>query len=216
LPALVSEIVNVTLRPESRALDLIVVGGSMGALRPIEGVLRDLRLRAPLAVVLHVSENHRGILPRLLGELCAMPVLVPCDKERIDHGTVYFAPAGYHLLVESGGGFALSTGPRVCSCRPSIDVLFQSASAVYGRSLAAVVLSGANADGAAGASFVRRAGGIVLVQDPNEAEAPQMPHAVLSTGPVDFVGSVSEIRSILERMGRCHERYPSSQHPRGR
>jgi two-component system chemotaxis response regulator CheB len=145
-----------------------------------------------------------------------MPVVEARDKQEIRGGTVYFAPAGYHLLVETTRTFALSVGPRVCHCRPSVDVLFQSASAAYQHRLAAIVLSGANPDGAAGVAQVVRARGIVLVQDPSDAEAEQMPSAALSSARVDFVGSVRQIRHILEGMEPSHGRSAIVEHTRSR
>lgn len=123
------------------------------------------------------------------------------DKEPIEDGTVYLAPPDYHLLVDEGV-LALSLEAPVALSRPSVDVLFASAADSYGPSLAAVVLTGANADGSQGALAVKQAGGTVLVQDPEEAERREMPEAVIATGAFDGVYPICELATRLAEMDR--------------
>jgi two-component system chemotaxis response regulator CheB len=108
------------------------------------------------------------------------------------------APPDYHLLVEPGS-FALSVDAPVQYARPSVDVLFESAADAYGAGTIGVLLTGANADGAAGLAAIKRAGGVAVVQDPRTAEAPQMPEAALRATPVDAVLAVSEIGPYIHR-----------------
>jgi two-component system, chemotaxis family, protein-glutamate methylesterase/glutaminase len=118
------------------------------------------------------------------------------DKDPIVRGKIYVAPADYHLLVEPDG-FALSTEGVVHYARPSIDVLFDSAADVYGERLAAVVLTGANDDGAYGAMRVRRRGGVTIAQDLATAERPEMPRAAIETGAIEQVLPLEEIGPAL-------------------
>lgn len=118
------------------------------------------------------------------------------DKQPLTPG-IWFAPPGYHLLIERELRFSLSIDAPVRWSRPSIDVLFESASDAYGAALHAVVLTGANDDGARGAAAVRRAGGLVLVQDPFTAEAQQMPLAALAAATPQFVGTPAQIARLL-------------------
>jgi two-component system chemotaxis response regulator CheB len=118
------------------------------------------------------------------------------DKEPIEAGRVYLAPPDYHLLVEPEG-FALSTEGMVQHSRPSIDVLFDSAADVYSDELAAVVLTGANADGAYGLQRVKRRGGVTIVQDPATAEKRTMPDAAIATGAADHVVPLEQVASKL-------------------
>jgi two-component system chemotaxis response regulator CheB len=104
------------------------------------------------------------------------------DKDLIAPGRVYLAPPDYHLLVEPGS-FALSVDERVQYARPSIDVLFESAADAYGERVIGVVLTGANADGAAGLARIAKRGGAAIVQDPETAEAREMPAAALAAAP---------------------------------
>jgi two-component system chemotaxis response regulator CheB len=122
------------------------------------------------------------------------------DKEAIEEGHVYVAPADYHLLVEPDG-FALSTEGMVQHSRPSIDVLFDSAADTYGSELAAVVLTGANADGAYGLERVKRRGGVTIVQDPETAEKRSMPDAAIATGAADHVVPLEGIAAKLTEIG---------------
>src|SRR3954454_12224303 len=118
------------------------------------------------------------------------------DKEPIEEGRVYLAPPDYHLLVEPDA-FALSTEDLVQHSRPSIDVLFDSAADAYAEDLTAVVLTGANADGAYGLTRVKRRGGVTIVQDPSTAEKREMPDAAIATGAADHVLPLERIASKL-------------------
>src|SRR5262249_5978526 len=102
----------------------------------------------------------------------------PDDKAPIIPGHVYMAPADYHLMIDNDC-LALSTEAPVHHCRPSIDVLFQSASEHFGNRVAGVILTGSNDDGALGARTIEERGGLVIVQDPRDAEACALPHSVL-------------------------------------
>ena len=122
------------------------------------------------------------------------------DKQWIKPGTVYFAPADYHLLVEKGE-FSLSVDEAVHHSRPSIDVLFESAADAYGAALIGVILTGANDDGAAGARRIKSRGGLVVAQDPKTAEAPAMPAAAIAAGAVDQILPLDQIGPFL--VERC-------------
>jgi two-component system chemotaxis response regulator CheB len=138
------------------------------------------------------------VLPQLLGESSSAPVREASDKETIEPATIYLAPPDYHLLIEDGH-FALATDARVQFARPSIDVLFETAAEVYGDRALGVILTGANADGAAGLRSIRERGGLTVVQDPATAERSAMPAAALAATPVDAVLPLEEIGPFLVR-----------------
>jgi two-component system, chemotaxis family, protein-glutamate methylesterase/glutaminase len=180
-------------------LELIVIGASWGGLSALETLLRALppEFDTPVAIAQHRAVgSDRGAMTRILGRHSGHPVCEPGDKDPIEAGRVYVAPADYHLLVEPEG-FALSTEGAVHHSRPSIDVLFDSASDVYGERLAAVILTGANDDGAYGMQRVRRRGGLTIAQDPATAERPDMPAAAIATGAVQRVLPLDGIASFL-------------------
>jgi two-component system chemotaxis response regulator CheB len=150
-----------------------------------------------MAVVLHLPADARGVLHEVLAHPSRPLMKSAEDKEPVAPGVIYFAPPGYHLLVESGGTFALSLDEPVHFSRPSIDVLFESAAEAYGERLLGIVLSGANADGAEGLQAVAEAGGVTVVQLPSSAEVPTMPEAAMKACRSSHVADVAEIAALL-------------------
>jgi two-component system chemotaxis response regulator CheB len=160
---------------------LIGIGASSGAVEALGLLLPELPsgLTAPLTVVVHVPPDRQSSLPELLGANCALPILEADDKTSPLAGHVYFAPPNYHLLVEDDGCLALSADEPVHFCRPSIDVLFESMAHAFGRRALGILLSGANADGAAGLATIKARGGLTWVQSPQTAKVATMPEAAL-------------------------------------
>lgn len=159
----------------------VVIGASAGAVQALSELLPRLPAdySLPILIVVHVPSAPSG-LTTLFSAKCAIEVVEPDDKESIVPATVYFAPPSYHLLVEPDGSIALSADEPVLFSRPSIDVLFESAADTYGAGLLAIVLTGANEDGARGAAHIEARGGTVLVEDPATAYAAAMPAAALA------------------------------------
>jgi two-component system chemotaxis response regulator CheB len=124
------------------------------------------------------------------------------DKIPVESGTLYFATPGYHLSVEQDHSFSLSQEDRVHYSRPAIDFLFESAADAYGPLLAAVLLTGANRDGARGLAQVKRRGGLTVVQDPGEAQVATMPLAALETHQPDHVLPIHGIGRLLAELER--------------
>jgi two-component system chemotaxis response regulator CheB len=192
------------LTPDARGLtpELIVVGCSLGGMYALEKILKVLpkEFCVPIAVAQHRHRKSNEGLPEFLRRATHMDVVDAEDKQWIEAGKVYLAPADYHLLVEKGE-FNLSVDDAVRHSRPSVDVLFESAADAYGPTLIGIVLTGANADGAVGARRIKQRGGIVIAQDPKTAEAPEMPEAVIATGVVDQILRLEEIAAFLDE--RC-------------
>lgn len=114
-------------------VDLVVVGGSAGGLEAVSAILEGLPqgFAPALAVALHRGDGEEPGPAEALQRRCVLPVREVEDKDAIEPGHVYLAPARYHLLVERGE-FALSVDERVCYARPSVDALFESAADAYG------------------------------------------------------------------------------------
>jgi len=184
------------------SIDLIVVGTSMGGLRALQILLTKFPadFPVPLAVVQHRAKSSDDALSSFLQKWTRLRIHDAQDGELIKPGHVYLAPADYHLLVERGR-LTLSIEDPVQYSRPSIDVLFESAAEAYKSRLIGVVLTGANADGASGARKIKSRGGIVVVQDPETAEARAMPEAAIATAKVDRIMPISKIATFL--ITRC-------------
>ncbi|MGF6876280.1 chemotaxis protein CheB [Paraburkholderia sp. MM5477-R1] len=172
-----------------RGYQLVVIGGSAGGIEVLKVLLAALpaRFAAAVMIVAHLPPDSPSYLVPAIAHRCALPVLEPDAGELILPGRVYVAPAGYHMLVEVDRTVALSTAAAVRFSRPSIDVLFESAAAVYGERLLAILLSGANDDGAQGLERVRALGGTAWVQDPGSAGASEMPRAAIERGAADAI-----------------------------
>jgi two-component system chemotaxis response regulator CheB len=160
---------------------VIGIGASAGAIDALGRLLPVLppTLRAPLVVVVHVPPDWQSGLPALLSANCSLPIAEAEDKVAAQPGHVYFAPPNYHLLIERDGCLALSADEPVNFSRPSIDVLLESVALGFGRRALGILLSGANADGAAGMAAIKAHGGLTWVQEPATARVATMPEAAL-------------------------------------
>jgi two-component system chemotaxis response regulator CheB len=178
--------------------EIVVVGtswGGLAALRALVGGLpRDFGL--PVVVVQHRHKDSDRLLTTLLQDRTLLTVCEIEDKQPILPAFVFVAPPDYHLLVERGH-FSLSTDAPVRYSRPSIDVAFTSAADAYGRRVVGVVLTGANADGAAGLAAIAERGGLAIVQTPATAESPAMPRAALDAVPSARVLPIPAIADLL-------------------
>jgi two-component system chemotaxis response regulator CheB len=180
-------------------VEAIVIGASAGGVEALLTILSPLRegFALPIMVVLHLPEARRSQLAEVFARRVAMPVLEAIDKTRVEAGTLYFAGPGYHLSVEQDRSFSLSLEPRVHHSRPAIDFLFESAADAYGPTLAAVLLTGANQDGARGLAQVKQRGGLTIVQDPDEAQIATMPQAALDLHQPDHILPIRGISRLI-------------------
>ena len=181
----------------------VVIGASAGGWNALKTILGVLPEGFPLAimVVMHRHPHSDDYLEKSLDNDCAVRVKQADEKESIMGGTVYFAPPNYHLLIEDVHTLSLCVAQAVNYARPSIDVLFESAAYVYGDTLTGLVLTGANNDGARGLRKIKDMGGLVLVQDPETAEATAMPRAAIAAADPDFVLPLGEIGAFFKELG---------------
>lgn len=182
--------------------EAVVIGASAGALDALSAILPALPadFPMPIMVVVHVPPDRRSVMADLFQAKCRLSVEEAEDKEPIIAGTVYFAPPDYHMLVEVDKRVSLSSDEPVLFSRPSIDVLFESAADAYGPALIAIVLTGANNDGAKGLQAVVEAGGTALVQDPGTAFASTMPEAAIKMCPSARVMSPEALAEYLKEV----------------
>ncbi len=186
-------------------VDAVVLGASAGAIEALGVILPTLpaSFAAPLIIVVHVPASRPSLLVDLFAPKCALPVREAEDKLPVAPGTVWFAPPGYHLLIERGRTFALSLDEPVNHSRPSIDVLFESAADAYASRLLAMVLTGANHDGSHGAACVQAAGGLVAIQDPKTAHVSAMPELAMNRTKPDKIGTLLELSAYA--VAQCTE-----------
>ena len=183
--------------------DLIVVGASWGGLDALTVLVRGLPddFAVPIVVVQHRSQDAESLLAELLQQWTGRTVVETEDKQPIEQGHIYIAPANYHLLIEDDY-FSLTTEAPVRYSRPSIDVMFGSAAHAFGERLIGVVLTGANEDGSRGLQCVYDYGGYCLVQDPATAEVATMPAAALTRVPRAVKRALPEIAGHLVDVAR--------------
>jgi two-component system chemotaxis response regulator CheB len=185
--------------------DVIVIGASWGGLDALSTLLDGLHaaVQQPIVVAQHrAADADDSMLQELLQGHTRRVVCDPDDKTPLESDHVYIGPPDYHVLVENGH-LALSTDAPVLYARRSIDVLFDSAAAAYGERAVGIVLTGANADGAAGLARLKDRGGVAIVQDPATSARRAMPDAAIAATSADAILPLEEIPPFL--FGLCVE-----------
>jgi two-component system chemotaxis response regulator CheB len=159
---------------------VVGIGASAGGVDALIRVVRQLPADFPAAicVVLHLPSSGRSLLSSILGRHTELEVLEAGDDQPLRAGRVYVAPNDRHLMV-ADGRLRLDRGPKENGVRPSVDVMLRTLAASRGSGAIAVILSGALGDGTTGAVAVRNSGGLVLVQNPEDATVPSMPESAL-------------------------------------
>jgi two-component system chemotaxis response regulator CheB len=178
--------------------DIVVMGGSAGAIEPLRSLVSQLPagLDAAIFVTVHTHPVGDSLLPKILSRGGALNAAVAVDGEPIIGGRVYVAPPNLHMLVEPGR-IKLSDSPKENGHRPAIDPLFRSAARAYAARVIGVVLSGTLDDGSVGLRLIRHEGGTAIVQQPEEALFPQMPRNAIEVAHPQHVGSVVEIARLI-------------------
>jgi two-component system chemotaxis response regulator CheB len=193
--------------PQAVAPACILIGASAGGVEALGHLLPRLPagLAIPVCVVLHLPPQSTSLLPQIFAGRCAVPVKEIEDGEPLCAGGVYFAAPNYHFLIDTGPRVALSVDDPVHFSRPSIDVLFLSGADVFGAATCALLLSGSNQDGAEGLRSIAERGGTVMIQDPQEAQAPEMALAALALLPGHPVMRLAQMAEWLARLPRAAE-----------
>ena len=182
---------------------IIVVGASAGGLPAIGELLEKIpkNLDAAIFIVLHVSQHSSGtVLAKYLQNKTGFVCRVIENEEPIKLGHVYIGKPDFHMLLTADHTVKLIKGPHENRWRPSIDVLFRSAAAVFNSKTIGIILTGLLDDGTSGMMAIKRCGGICIVQEPEEAQFADMPTNVLNHVEVDFRVPISDIGYILDDM----------------
>lgn len=182
----------------------IVIGGSAGSFRVITKLLAQIPKDFPIPIILclHRLKHVRSGFIEALELKSNLPIIEPFDKMHISSGNIYLAPANYHLTIELGNHFSLSTYDNVNHSRPSIDLTFNSAARIFRGKMLGILLSGANKDGALGMKTVKQNGGITIIQDPNLCQARTMPEAANKIAKIDHILSPEQISNFILKLSK--------------
>ena len=181
--------------------DIVVIGGSAGALDPLKEIAAGLPVELPAAVlaVLHMPASARSSLVAILNRVGGPHAVIPRDGDPVRPGYIYVPTPDHHLeLVDSR--IAVTKTPRINGVRPAVDVLFRSAAAAYGPRVVGIVLSGGLDDGSAGLAEICAAGGAAIVQSPDEALVDSMPRNAIELAHPDDVLPAAEISAAIARL----------------
>ena len=178
---------------------IILIGVSAGGMEALKTILFILPVDFPLPilVVQHLNASSDDFLAQFLNAECRMHVKEADEKEKIIAGSIYIAPANYHMLIEDDKTISLSMSEPVNYARPSIDVLFETAADVYFDSTIGIILTGASSDGSNGLKKVKDYHGLTIVQDPETAVAKIMPFSAIEKVNVDFILPLNKIGKFL-------------------
>ena len=185
----------------------VVIGGSAGSFQGITKILASLPedFLLPIIMCLHRLKHVRNGFVEALSIKSIKPVTEPIDKESIKKGHVYLAPSNYHLSVELGNSFSLSTEEMINNSRPSIDVTLETSAYVYRHKLVGILLSGANKDGAWGMKKIKDYGGLTIIQDPQECMIDTMPSAARELSEIDYTLKIDQIVEFLIELNKQYQ-----------
>ncbi|SOZ62841.1 chemotaxis protein-glutamate methylesterase [Cupriavidus taiwanensis] len=180
--------------------DTVVVGTSTGGVDALRQLAAGLpaRFDAAILVVLHIGANP-SMLPQMLMQAGPLPAHHAQDGEAVLPGVIYVAPPDHHLMLD-GERAMLRRGPKENFARPAIDPLFRSAAVSRGNRVIGAILTGQLDDGSAGLHAVHECGGITIVQDPDNAYAPDMPRNALRAITPHYVLPLPAIAPELARL----------------
>jgi two-component system chemotaxis response regulator CheB len=191
-------------RPPIRKPAIVVIGVSTGGPNALSAVIPKLPARFPLPVLLvqHMPPVFTRQLAERLHSLSALRVEEATQGALIEPGKVLIAPGDFHLRLQREGQLtraALDQAPPENSCRPSVDVLFRSASEVYQGAVLAVVMTGMGQDGLRGAQALYSAGAQILIQDEKSSVVWGMPGAIAEAGLADAIAPLDHLGVEIER-----------------
>jgi two-component system chemotaxis response regulator CheB len=171
-------------RLESNRIELVAIGASAGGVSALKELVSRLPVNFPTPIVIaqHCACGTKNLLPLVLSEHSKLYVKEAEDGEPLRFGCIYVAPAARHMTIEQHGYVTIREGGKIRYSQPSIDLLFSSVAESYGRHALAILLTGANDDGANGSRKINLFGGIMIAQD--RAQYPRMPNAAIATGAV--------------------------------
>jgi two-component system chemotaxis response regulator CheB len=182
-----------------RTTDVLLLGGSAGSFKLLFQMVKVLPadLDKVVIIIIHRKRNFFSEIEKLFAENSRMLLREIQDKDILNKNTIYIAPANYHTLIEAEGYFSLDVSEAVWYSKPSIDVTFESAAEIYKERCMAILLSGANQDGAEGLLKLKNNGAVTIAQHPDDAEMDEMPVAAINLGAANYILRTDEIFKLL-------------------
>jgi two-component system chemotaxis response regulator CheB len=182
-----------------KSAEILLLGGSAGSFKLLFQIIKLLssELNKAVVIVIHRKKNYLSEIERLFAENSRILMREIADKDILNKNTIYIAPANYHTLIEKEGTFSLDVSEAVWFSKPSIDVTFESFAEVYKDRCIAILLSGANQDGAEGLLKLRNSGATTIAQHPEDAEMDEMPQAAINIGAAEYILRTEEIFNLL-------------------
>jgi two-component system chemotaxis response regulator CheB len=196
--------------PASRSFPVIAMAASVGGLNALSIILSALPVDFPaaIAIVMHVSPDHKSLLAEILKCRTPLKVKQALSGDELCRSCVFVAPPNHHLFVTKHGRLklSLSSAEKVHHARPSAEPLFASVADIYKKNAIAVVLTGGDGDGSFGVQIIKEKGGMVIAQDRATSQDFSMPDTSIRTGDVDFILPLDEIASkLIELVGAGSE-----------
>lgn len=187
---------------KTEKIEAIVLGASTGGPKALYNVITKLPadLGVPVFVVLHMPVGFTKAFAERLNENSALTVVEATNGMNIEKNKVYVAQAGFHMEIMENKKIGLNSEPSIWGVRPAVDILFKSASNVYGKHLISVVLTGMGKDGAEGTKEIKRNGGITISEDKSTCVIYGMPKATFETGMVDMVMPLDQISKTIVKI----------------
>lgn len=181
--------------------DIVVIGASAGGVEALKEITSRLsgQIQAAIFVAMHVSPTSSGLLANVLNRRSSVPAYLAENGQPIEHGKILIAPPDRHLLLETDR-VRVVNGPKHNRYRPAIDLLFRTAAQHFGERVVGVVLTGFLEDGSSGLAAIKNAGGIAVVQNPEDAEVASMPRSALQQVQPDYCVPLAEIGDLLNRL----------------
>ena len=178
--------------------DILAIGTSAGGVEALLFLTRNFKRELPASVLLtiHLPSHGRSSLDEVLNRSGPLAAEFAQNGERLRKSRIYIAPPDRHLIVD-GDHLTLGEGPRENNSRPAIDPMLRSGAVCCAGRTVGVVLTGTLGDGASGLWAVQQAGGITVVQDPNDAAYPDMPMTALNRVKPDHVVRLTDMPALL-------------------
>ncbi|HEY9767320.1 MAG TPA: chemotaxis protein CheB [Coleofasciculaceae cyanobacterium] len=180
----------------ARMADFVVaIACSVGGLEALTEIVSALSVGFPGAIVIvqHLSPKYKSRLPEILMRHTNLAIEQAVEGAKLVEGSVYVAPAGYHLIINPNGTLGLSDAPKEHFVRPSAEYTFKSLANSYRTKAIGVVLTGYDSDGQEGVGLIKELGGKVIAQDQATSKAFSMPQSAIETGCVDLILPIEEI-----------------------